>query len=636
MAKKKTVSDFIDDLKVDINAQSQTVKMPDIITFVESKEWLGLPYHPSNPLTLFPVQKIMLKVLYRGSIGNENLQLTEEELDLCKKLGLEDPDRGAFLQKYQSDVLFRELVLVWGRRSGKDFICSIIATYEAMKLLECPGGDPYQMYEISSANTINILTVANSSSQANIAFSEIRERILNSPYFEDKYIKDGISAGAIYLLTPKDKQDNQEFKKKGLPLKKGSVGVLVGHSNSDTLLGMGCIVLILDEVASYKNTGGASSGDRIYAALTPTVRTYVRRVYYKDESGDYKLTEHGQKVVEKRIYDGKVISISSPRGKEGKFFELFQDAPNVPSRLAMRLATWDVNPAHTRDSLRAEEHTMSDMEFNMEYGAEFSGMGVENFFTEEQVKSCMYGHRYELTDLGKPGRVYFVHLDPATSSHNYALVVVHKEYFLDPATNKAEYVIIVDHIKYWQPINGPINPLEVDSYVAGLKRRFHIGMITYDQWASAESILKLRKAGIPNKETRFNSSYKQRIYRELENLVNSGRILIPFEHLLYNEMIELQRKFTPTGFKVQPKQDGDGVKSDDIVDCIAGAAYMAIESQTKSLPQAKLVSLGNPQTSSNMVAWRNMQGGLYGVGTGQQVAKSMEKRTHAWPPRYMS
>jgi len=247
----------------------------------------------------------------------------------------------------------------------------------------------------------------------------------------------------------------------------------------------------------------------------------------------------------------------------------------------------------------------------------------------------MYGHRYELTDLGKPGRVYFVHLDPAASSHNYALVVVHKEYFLDPATNKAEYVIIVDHIKYWQPINGPINPLEVDSYVSGLKRRFHIGMITYDQWASAESILKLRKAGIPNKETRFNSSYKQRIYRELENLVNSGRILIPFEHLLYNEMVELQRKFTPTGFKVLPKQDGDGVKSDDIVDCIAGAAYMAIESQTKCLPQAKLVSLGNPQPGSNMVAWRNMQGGLYGVGSGQQVSKALEKRTHAWPPRYM-
>jgi len=634
MAKKQeqSLGDLLDDLTADIESQTSRRGIPDIITFVESKEWLALPFHPTNPINLFPLQKIMLKVFYRGSIGNENLELTEDEIQLCRDLGLDDPDHGDFLEKYFTDEVFRDLVLVWGRRSGKDFIVSIIATYEAMKLLECPGGDPYQMYELSDANTINILTVANSSSQANIAFSEIRARILNSPYFTDKFIKDGITSGAIYLLTPQDKKDNVEFRKKGLPVKKGSIGVLVGHSNSDTLLGMGCIVLILDEVASYKMTGSSSSGDRIYAALTPTTQTYVRKTYKRDENGDIEIDSHGQKIIENRIYDGKVISISSPRAKEGKFYELYETSPDVATRLSMRLATWDVNPYHSRESLRKDAKTMSEGEFNMEYGAEFSGMGMENFFTEEQIKPCFYGHNYRMTDIGRPGNTYFIHLDPATNSHNYGLCVVHREFFLNEITKKADYKIVVDLLKFWSPISGPINPEVVTDYVVGLKRRFHIGIITYDQWASAESVLKLRKAGIPNKETRFTGMYKMKIYRELENVINAGKMFIPYENTLYNEMVELQRKFTPNGFKVLPKKEGDGVKSDDLVDCLAGATYMAIEKNANKLPHAKLAQLGNP--SGGSVAWRNMQGGVYGVGTGQQVSKALERRSQAWPPRY--
>ncbi len=627
MAKQQTVADLIDDLQIELAASSAaTVKIPDIITFVEGKEWLGLPHHQSNPINLFTMQKIMLKTFYRGSLGNENLKLTALELQVLNDLGLNSNENGHVIDKYHEGSLFRELVLVWGRRAGKDFIVSIIALYEAMKLLECPGGDPYAMYGLSSATPINILTVATAKQQASIAFSEIRDKLFNSEYFKDKYFKEGVASGSIYLLTPKDKQDNKKFKEKGLPLKKGSIGIIVGHSNSDSLLGMGCIVLILDEVASYKTTGSASSGDRIYAALTPTVQTYVRREYELNEDGTPVLNEHDQPVISKRVYDGKVISISSPRAKEGKFFSLFNSAKDIPNRLAMRVSTWNVCPYHTRESLRADNTSMSETEFNMEYGAEFSGTGLESFFTEEQVKPCFIGHNLKDNPMGSPGKTYFVHLDPATSSHNYALVVLHKEYFLNIATQKADFRIVVDHIKYWTPVNGPINPNEVTAYIIGLKRRFHIGLITYDSWASQESILKMRKAGIPNKETKFTSQYKFKIYKELENLVNApGRLAIPYDNVLYNEMIELQRKFTPTGFKILPKTDGDGMKSDDVVDCLAGACYIAIEKQVTRLPYAKLVSLGNP--AGQNIVWRNMQGGVYGVGSGKQVAQSLEKRS---------
>ncbi len=626
--KKQLISDLIDDISSDIDIINAKREIPDIITFVESKEWLGLPTHLTNPINLYIIQKITLKAFYRGSEGNENLELTKKEIEICKNLGLDNNEKGDLLGKYYKKDLFKELVLVWGRRSSKDFVCSLIALYEAMKLLECEGGDPYSIYELSSANPINILTVANSKDQASVAFMEIKEKLLHSNYFKDKYIKDGISAGSIYLLTPKDKKDNIEFKQKGLPLKKGSIGIVVGHSNSDTLLGKGSMVLILDEVASYKSTGGSSSGDRIYTALTPMTKTYVRRFYKKDKNNNIMLDENGQRIVEKRIYDGKIISISSPKAEEGKFYEMFRDAKDVPSRLAMRLPTWEVNPTHTRESLRKEATMMSNTEFNMEYGAEFSGTGLESFFSEEQVNSCFKGHSRELVEIGRPGNVYFVHLDPATSSHNYALVVLHREFYLNKETMKSEFMIIVDHIKYWEPVKGPIDVEEVTKYIVGLKKRFNIGLLTYDAFQSQESIVKIRRAGISQKETRYTGIYKMKIYRELENLVNSRRILIPSHNLLRNEMISLQRKFTPNGFKILPRKEGDGTKTDDIVDSVAGAAYIAIEKQVSKLPNALLVEHGN--LAGQNTVWRNMQGGIYGVGPGQQVSRRLEQRA-SWP-----
>jgi hypothetical protein len=79
----------------------------------------------------------------------------------------------------------------------------------------------------------------------------------------------------------------------------------------------------------------------------------------------------------------------------------------------------------------------------------------------------------KLIDHGKAGVYYFAHLDPATSSHNYALVMAHKEVYFDKENMKKDWRIIVDHIKYWSPApNRPILIDEVDEYVASLNVRF--------------------------------------------------------------------------------------------------------------------------------------------------------------------
>ena len=117
MAKKQqqqSVADLIDDLQFDISNHDDVV-IPDIITFVNDKEWLGLP-HQSNKINLYPMQQIMLKAFYRGTVGNEDLKLTDLEIEMLKEFGLDNDDRGNVVEKYKNGELFRELVLVWGRR----------------------------------------------------------------------------------------------------------------------------------------------------------------------------------------------------------------------------------------------------------------------------------------------------------------------------------------------------------------------------------------------------------------------------------------------------------------------------------------------------------------------------------------
>ncbi len=481
--------------------------------------------------------------------------------------------------------------------SGKDFIVSILACYEAAKLLESPNGDPYKLYNLGSGAPFTILTVANSSAQAQVLFNEIKDKIIKSTYFADKIVADGILADQIHLLTPADKIKNAELASRGLPTSPGSVIIRCGHSNSDSLAGISCYCLLLDEIGLYKQTAGSSGGESIYRTLAPATSTYVRKEKYIDPYGEEK---------NKDVYDGKIICISSPRGKEGVFYELYRKASSVSHRVMCKLPTWVVNPNQTQELLRQKFSNMTEEEFMMEFGAEFSGTAGQTFFTRDMVeKSFVNNCRFK--EHGEPGFSYFCHLDPATSSHNYALCVLHKESYLNKDTNKMDFKIIVDHVKYWQPLEGrPILNEEVDNYIIMLSRRFNFELVTFDQWNSQHSIDHLQKHSIPAKMTRFTKRYKIIIYDNLYDLVSANRMQIPAHALLHDEMLYLQRRYTATGYKVFAKKDGL-VKTDDVVDALAGASYACLNEGSTRLPQGRLARMSVTPFGDGVV-FRGMQG----------------------------
>lgn len=631
MSKKDNITpaQLIKSLKSEVLSNTKTNNyIPDIITFCEDNRYLGLSLNSSGGL--HPVQRIALKIFYRGSAGNENLELTEEEIEICKKSGLDSEMNGDVLNKWNNGEIFRELVLVWGRRSGKDFLSSIIATYETMRLIEVTQGDPENYYKIKTASGISILTVAASKEQAQIAFGQIRDKILSSPYFNEKIGPEGLQMGAIYIVTEKDRIKNEELKKQGRPEQKGSIVVEVGHSNSDTLRGKDIFVCIMDEVAFYKNSGGSSSGDQIYSAVGPAVKTFNRKLPLKDKHGNQVLDDFG-KPKYKIHFDGKLILISSPASKEGIFWNAYSSAnkPESSHVLMMKSPTWVVNPNFTEESLRAEFSSYSEEQFQMEFGAEFAGEAGESFLPKDDVLAC-FDPTLTIRERGTPGIAYFAHLDPAVSSNNYALAIVHKENYL-AEDGTLSFRIIVDHIKHWSPSpNQPIKNEEVESYILSLKHRFYFSLITYDQWKSLASIDKLKNMGVPSKMTTFSRKYQMDIYGELRNLIIEKRIKFPEYQLLKAELLALQRRFTENNtFKIFPKPDGT-CKTDDVADAVAGATFSCINHSMKKLATSKLANVPL-NSSSNTRLWQGMSGPI-GYGTGQQI-NNWRNNIASWPDK---
>jgi len=560
------------------NLENQKEKkgIVDIITFCENAKYLNL-LGSRPPMNLTKVQKIILKCFYANSEGNEKLELLESEKDWLKEWAKKKDKQKQdlienVLKKHEEKNLILELILVLGRRSGKTTIASVIATYEAYKCLELY--NPQEYYGLAPDNPIFILNVATAGPQAKLLYNEIRARIRNSTYFKDKLNQEASSEEYTYLLTPHDKDTNDSLMKQGRDkeLIKGSVIIQCGHSNSNSLMGSGIICLIFDEFAYFNDGSGKTGGQKIYGDLIPATKAF------RHPNGTPAA---------------RVVEISAPAGKSGIFYSNYKMSmePEGKNMMAFQFPTWECSPViKSKEDLRVE-FEKNEAEAIVRYGAEFSASMTSLFFPSDSIDSCV-DHNIFSSDRGVPYKKYYMHVDPALTNHNYALVVLHQETFLDKETKERKRKIIIDHAKKWTPASGrEISITEVENYIIKLCSKFNVVSITFDDWNSAGTIQKFRKKGLPVKRTSYRSSYKQLIFGELRDLVVERRIHLIPDELLVGEMKCLLYRLTGSGFKVIPDVDSE-YPTDDFVDCIAGAAHMALSSELLDLPKTALMRTG--------------------------------------------
>jgi len=558
----------------------------DIITFCEDPRFLNLRQQ-DPPFELWPMQKIVLKLFYRGSRGNEHLQLDDEEIKMLEDIAATEEldyieEQGGFKQvidKYKRWNLHNTMLLIMGRRSSKTLMVSIIAAYQAYLLLELK--NPHKYYKLTLDKPIAILNVAVSEQQAyDPLFKEIKSRIARSPYFANKINFERITQNTMYLLTEADKKENIRRQAEGINIPvEGSVVLKSGHSNSASLRGQAAICILFDEFAHFMTSSGKQSGDEVYSALVPSVKQFG--------------------------LDGKVVLLSDPRGKDGMFWRLFEmsqqkevlDDHSVhyvnDEILGIQLPTWRMNPNKelSRAELERTEKSKNPQAFFTSWAARFVGEAGEKIFTEEIINNNIdFSHVEPI--YGNQKYNYFIHLDPATTSHNYALAMVHPISLINPY-GEIKTKVIVDIIKFWKPSReGPVNITIVENEIRNLCKKFRVAQVTFDSFQSAQTIQRLSLSGIKAKETPFTATHITAVYGELRNLLINKDVVLPPNQLLIGEMKNLRYKFIARGFKrmFDPKSE---YPSDDCCDALAGACYEALHIQVmKQLPRGVLVRTG--------------------------------------------
>lgn len=389
----------------------------DIITFVES------PWGLSVNLT--PVQRFTLKCTYGMPLDDETKSIEIPDVineHILYRFTEKEFQRWLYAEKRcnveeTEGHIWQNLILAWGRRSGKSLLAACISNYETYRLVRQP--DPAKYYNQSPGTTISILNVAPSDDQASELFDTAQMLAMKCPYIKDRVLRS--------TMTYFDVQTDADIQLGGK--KRASIVSLSGGCSSNSLRGKNAIIIIMDEMAFFIDNNGRFSGSEVYNALEPSRLTFRR--------------------------DGKVVCISSPYAKFGKFYELWQESfQNTELTLAFKMYSSMVNPPRCETAILKAARKANRTKFMGEYGAEFSDTVTAWVEDEAEIKQCVTNTTP--SNRGVHDVAYYYGIDLGFKNDGTAVAIVHK----DQAANR----IVLDYANVWYSGSSDVWEVEDSIY----------------------------------------------------------------------------------------------------------------------------------------------------------------------------
>jgi len=252
--------------------------------------------------------------------------------------------------------------------------------------------------------------------------------------------------------------------------------------------------VIADEIAFWRSDESANPDKEIINALRPAMATL----------------------------GGKLIALSSPYSKRGSLWETYRKHYGKPgSILVAQAPTLTMNPALPERVV--DEAMERDPEAaRAEYLAEFRS-DLEQFIQREIVDAAVRSGPLELP-FDKAHR-YFAFVDPAGGgADEYCLAIGHKE---------GEDTVI-DVLRGRRGV-----PAEITAGYAALLKSYGIRKVTGDKYAGSWPADEFKKHDI---EYSASEKPKSGLYLDLLPALNSGRVELPPDDRLVNQLIGLERR----------------------------------------------------------------------------------------------
>ena len=594
----------------------------DIITFIEAPWGLNM--------RLFPVQKIILKAHYGLALDDTTANIPISDWRRNNYVNYTEAGYLRYLyDQGRSNVREvipgkerREMVLSIGRRSGKTLVSSCIAAYETYKLLM--KGDPQAYYGLPASNNIQIISVATDKDQAGLLYQEVSGHFRGCPFFLP-YTANNTQSYARFQ-TPKDIERHGSYRDDNTA--KATIKITFRSCIAKGLRGAGNLVVIMDEMAFFTDEG-QSSADAVYNAVTPSTSAFSPK---DPEDSRVPIGE----------VEGRIISISSPCGKQGMFYKLFQlgmgGGKAADNMLCIQAPTWEVNPtvpAHEFEKHYAKDPTV----FFTEYGGEFTDRTRGWIESEEDLLACVDPKAHPQV-IAPARRSHFVGLDLGLVKDGTAIAISHIE---EREGRPCIVVDLVDQIKAGEGKYIDKERLELDDvvdWVYELSRRFYLAEGMFDHWSGIVFQQALEKRGLKSlNSTHMTKNLASDIYQNFKHLMWDRRLVLydwPIQnnqsHCPYiTELLELQAEQQSKHIVSVEAPNVDG-KHDDLSDALVRSVWVASNNMSKPKHIAKGGGAMGASTAlpPRYDGYATPRQRLF--RTGSSPERTVRKNPHAWKP----
>lgn len=400
------------------------------------------------------------------------------------------------------------------------------------------------------------------------------------------------------------------------PKARFSVKVTFRSCVAKGLRGAGNIVVILDEVAHFTDKGQSGAAE-VYNAVTPSTSAFSR----KDPDDSRKPIGP---------VEGRIILISSPLGKQGQFYRLFQigmsGGKKSENMLCIQAPTWEVNP--TVPATEFAKHYAKDVRvFMTEYGGEFTDQTGSWIEDPKDLLACVDPNLRPKIKAA-PRMPHFAGLDYALVGDYSAIAIGHKE------PDGTIVLDLVERIRAGEGKYAHKERLDVDDvadWVADLAKRFYITQAMSDQAFGIPIQQALEKRGLGQFEAVHHTrALNSQMFSNFKDMMYDERIRLYDWPLpedgsdahspLIREFMELQGTVHSKHLMTVEAPNREGAH-DDQADAVVRMVWLATNHKAKIIGFAGDVSSRVSQVSSRVMVQARARARMSGSVEARQVRK---------------
>jgi hypothetical protein len=531
-----------------IDSKPRTVGgAPDMTTATESRtsEATDWEYEPV-PFKEFCESGKHMKLLPANWKQGDEGALSDRQYQDCYAIVGDNPKR-MFDPKYRR---FTFAALLWGKGSGKDFICSVIQAYVVYILL-CMR-NPRAFFGFAVGESCDILNVGKKGKQAkHVYFKKFVARIKNWVWIKERY--NIVEENRRIHFAGKDKPtckiggDFVEFMDK-------DVRAYSETSNPEGFEGYNIIFYLCDEISGWVSPAERAVAEKMLGVLRSSQHSRNTRslcglgaaISYPRQDDDLMFTfkkEAQQPNSTTYWSEGYPWQVKPKRLYDGEFFDFnmgSKDSPEIVQIPVELRDEFDKNPEDSKGKYLLRPPAVAGQYFEhleridaiikpelkplfkveTDYIESKDGKGNRIFYVRKVIVGI---ERPPQRDVD-----YVIWLDAGDTTCDASLSVGHLETAVVEEANQRRdvQVVVLDQTIVWEPDQKLSRIVDIDSMTTcclTMQRYITLAAAWWDQWNSGTGVYNLRNAGILCDRYNLRGSD----YDFFKSMIYTGRFVAP-------------------------------------------------------------------------------------------------------------